>query len=408
MYAKKHIFILLLLVLSKVAFPQGINFVHNLDEAIILAKKENKLIFIDFYTSWCAPCKMMSNEVFPQKEVGDYFNTNFISVKIQCDDKGIGAELGKKFTVSAYPTLMFLDSGQHVIHSTAGGLYAKQLIELAKIASDPNSNQLKLVKEWEAGNRTHDFAKKYFFTLMQSYRVEKANNDFEKYFESLSDSEKASKNTFELMQILNVAPFTPSFEYMELNKKNYERTIGKTTLDSIIAKTYLWYFKRLQSIGLSNNDLKEFDLKMQRFKSKKYSFYKEYAQFYNVFDSRDANGKENIERYIERGNDFLTEYGMKNDEYTIAISHMLGNLTSRKNQTTIGIQWMEDLIARNNNPKYLNTYFYITWRNYQWDKALKIAEKIKVNAIAENKSTETADKNIQMIKELKIKYPDQP
>ena len=36
------------------------------------AKNENKYIFIDAYTTWCGPCKYMSNYIFPQKEVGDF------------------------------------------------------------------------------------------------------------------------------------------------------------------------------------------------------------------------------------------------------------------------------------------------------------------------------------------------
>lgn len=47
------------------------------DEAITVAKNENKLVFMDFYTDWCGPCKMMMRDVFPQKHVGDYMNEHF-------------------------------------------------------------------------------------------------------------------------------------------------------------------------------------------------------------------------------------------------------------------------------------------------------------------------------------------
>lgn len=57
----------------------------TVDEAIELSKKENKLIFIDFYTDWCGPCKMMAKNVFPQKHVGDYFNANFICLKLNAE-----------------------------------------------------------------------------------------------------------------------------------------------------------------------------------------------------------------------------------------------------------------------------------------------------------------------------------
>lgn len=395
--------IIFLCLISNVK-AQGINFVNNLNEAIQLAQKENKMIFVDFYTSWCVPCKVMAADIFPQKIVGDFYNTNFINVKVQCDDKGEGEQIGKRYKISAYPTLAYLDKNGDLIHSIAGGMDAKGFIELAKTALDPNKNQLKLVKEWDAGNREHEFMKTYFQTLIKSYRREKAHYDFEKHFESLNKTQKANKDNFELMRILNVGPFASSFEYLENNKKDYYKTIGKQEINDMIANAYLWYFKNLQSSGESNKDLTEFNTKMKLFKAKKYSFYNEYAAFYEVLGAKTPEGKYDIELYQKLGTAFLNKYGLKNDAYTTSLSHTLGNLTAKPNQGAAGIKWMEDLIARNNDPKFLSTYFYITWRNYQWDKALEIAEQMKTNAIKANKPTSEIDKNIQMIKDLKIKY----
>ena len=42
------------------------------------AKASDQIIFMDAYTTWCGPCKMMSKKVFTDKEVGDYYNTNFM------------------------------------------------------------------------------------------------------------------------------------------------------------------------------------------------------------------------------------------------------------------------------------------------------------------------------------------
>ena len=45
----------------------------------------------------------MTQNVFPQKKAGDYFNPKFICVKYDME-KGEGPELGKRFEVRAYPT----------------------------------------------------------------------------------------------------------------------------------------------------------------------------------------------------------------------------------------------------------------------------------------------------------------
>ena len=76
---------------------QGVNFRPlSYTEAIELAAKENKMVFIDFYTTWCGPCKRMSKEVFPQQEVGEYFNRTFISLKLERKWVGTGKEICRK------------------------------------------------------------------------------------------------------------------------------------------------------------------------------------------------------------------------------------------------------------------------------------------------------------------------
>lgn len=383
---------------------QGINFYHKLDEALQVAKRENKMVFVDFYTSWCGPCKMMAADIFPQKEVGDFYNTNFVSVKIQCDDKGEGVEIGKKYKVAAYPTLAYLDKNGEMVHAIAGGLDARGFIALAKTALDPNKNQLTLVKEWDVGNRKQEFMVNYFQTLISSYRREKAHYDYENYFQTLSKVQKASKNNYELMRILNVGPFSGSFEYLENNKKDYYKTIGKAKIDSMIATAYLWYFKGLQASGDSNKDLSEFNAKMLKFKAKKYPFYDEYAQFYEVLDAKDAAGKYDTELYQKLGTAFLAKYGLKNDAYTTSLSHTLGNLTGKADQGAAAIQWMEALLKRNRSVGNLNTYFYVLWRNFRLDQAAVVIDELRQIAIKENRSTEQIDKQIQMIKDLKVKY----
>lgn len=45
--------LLLALCMPKVVSAQGIEFIHDWDEALRLAKKHNKPIFVDAYASWC-------------------------------------------------------------------------------------------------------------------------------------------------------------------------------------------------------------------------------------------------------------------------------------------------------------------------------------------------------------------
>lgn len=103
-------------------------------EALELAKKENKLIFLDAYASWCGPCKMMKYKVFPSSEAGEYFNQNFINVKMDME-KGEGPELAVKYGVNGYPSLYFIDYTGKVKKYSVGYHNVKQLIELGQAAA---------------------------------------------------------------------------------------------------------------------------------------------------------------------------------------------------------------------------------------------------------------------------------
>jgi thioredoxin 1 len=77
-------------------------------EIVKKAKAENKLIFMDAYTTWCGPCKMLKSNVFPDKALGEFFNQNFINAAIDMEsDEGV--RLSSIYEVQGYPSLFFID-----------------------------------------------------------------------------------------------------------------------------------------------------------------------------------------------------------------------------------------------------------------------------------------------------------
>ncbi|MBV4360524.1 thioredoxin family protein [Pinibacter aurantiacus] len=389
---------MLILILGAIGLPaiinaQGIEFMHDLDSALAKAKAENKPVFVDFYTSWCAPCKEMAKDVFPQEKVGSFYNKQFINCKVQCDDKGVGVEKGKQYQVNAYPTLMYLDKDGNMIHSAAGSSTPEAFIELGKIALDPDHNMFTLIKEWNAGNREYAFVTKYFKALKDAYRGEKLSNDFNTYFNELTPADKEKKATFDLVQLVKAAPFSSPFEYIEANVKKYYKTVGNTTVDKYISDSYLWYLKNM----IYPATRKEYEIAKAKFKAKNYPYYNEFAMFFSAYEVQDSTGNINVDEYMKRADAFLQKYGKNNDSYTLALTSLLGNCTGKPDQTLIGIKWMEDLLKRNPDPKYLSTYFYITLRNYHCDKAQEIANEMRANAIKNNQSTKSVDAQIASI-----------
>lgn len=111
---------------------KGIQFINeSWNNVLEIAKKENKLIFLDAYASWCGPCKLLKKKTFPDKVAGEFFNTNFINVAIDME-KGEGPKIAAKYGVTAYPTLIIADAKGNIITYTQGYINAKQLLEFGK------------------------------------------------------------------------------------------------------------------------------------------------------------------------------------------------------------------------------------------------------------------------------------
>ena len=83
----------------------------SLEKAREQARAENKPIFLDCYTSWCGPCRCISEEVLQTPEAAKYFDKYFVCFKVDAE-KGEGVAFADKYDVHAYPTfLMILPDG---------------------------------------------------------------------------------------------------------------------------------------------------------------------------------------------------------------------------------------------------------------------------------------------------------
>ncbi len=117
---------------KQIKTEEGIQFFTGTwQQALDLAKKENKMIFLDAYASWCGPCKKMKRTTFTDKNVADYYNKNFINVAMDME-KGEGPMLAERFSVEAYPTLVFIKPDGKVFGKTMGFHNANEFLQLGQ------------------------------------------------------------------------------------------------------------------------------------------------------------------------------------------------------------------------------------------------------------------------------------
>jgi thioredoxin 1 len=111
----------------------GIKFTNlTYSEALKLSAKTGKPIFIDCYTVWCGPCKLLAKNTFTNTAVGDFFNENFINLKIEMELDADGLELSRLFKIRGYPTLLFIDGKGELVKESVGYVTSEQLLATAK------------------------------------------------------------------------------------------------------------------------------------------------------------------------------------------------------------------------------------------------------------------------------------
>jgi thioredoxin 1 len=133
---KTALFLCVVLFKVSTAFSQGIEFEQNATWAQIVskAKKEKKLIFLDAYTTWCGPCKLLQTKVFPDAALGTFHSKSFVNAKIDME-AGEGPQLAAQFKVKGYPTLFYIDPNtMQVVHSVLGYRSIEQLMSAGQSA----------------------------------------------------------------------------------------------------------------------------------------------------------------------------------------------------------------------------------------------------------------------------------
>lgn len=139
------------------------------NETLAQAAKENKLVFLDCYTSWCAPCKWMDKNVFVLKNVADFYNGRFVNTKLDME-KGEGIELRKKYNVQSYPTYLFINAKGEVVHRTGSRMTAEEFLEEGHMAADPDRSLSSLAKRYTNGQRDIPFLLNYYLAVDRSDR----------------------------------------------------------------------------------------------------------------------------------------------------------------------------------------------------------------------------------------------
>lgn len=163
------VFALLLTVAS--VNSQSINWM-TMNEALAAQKKEPRKIFMDVYTTWCGPCKLLDKNTFSDKDVIDYLNKNYYAVKFnaegtedidyqdfvytnpnyQAERKGRNSQhlFAHALKVNAYPSVVFFKENGDLIQAIPGYRTPQELEIFLKMIHSDDYLKITTPEAWEA------------------------------------------------------------------------------------------------------------------------------------------------------------------------------------------------------------------------------------------------------------------
>lgn len=344
---------------------QGIEFYDGeWTDALAEAEKSKKLVFVDAYAVWCGPCKRMAKTTFMDQKVGDFFNENFINLKIDME-KGHGLTFGSKYPVSAYPTLMFLNGKGDVVHKTTGGKDVAQLIEFAKKAMGKDDRSGDYEVAYEEGKRDYDLVYNYVEALNKVGKPSsKIVND---YLRSKPKITEDQMTKFLLAAVVEAD--SKAFEELIKRKSSAEALTDEESVKNAIVKAC----KKTVDKAVEY----ESEMLLSEAQNKMKASYKSDAKAFE-YESKIIyyKGLGYTDMYLETVQDYCSKVIKKDAE---AINDIAVELSKyhNKNKKALGIA--EDL-AKNASKKGKKADYYMTYAkilnlNEKKDDAIKAANK---------------------------------
>lgn len=241
---KKFIIASLILGATAMVAEAQTEFRHiTFDEALTAAKAEKKLVFIDFFTTWCGPCKKMSSQVFPQQTVGEYMNATFVPLKLDAEKEG--RELAQKYEVKSYPTYVIVDGEGKKVTSFSGAMDGDKFVDKLQSQLDPNQSPERVRERYLAGERTPKLVNSYAMQFMEKRMEKEGFEVIDSYWDSLSDADRLKQENAFLFTTYTINAEGPRFEFMKSRLNDFDeadRCAVKNQLSRILGGEFSKYF----------------------------------------------------------------------------------------------------------------------------------------------------------------------
>ena len=345
---------------------QQVVFYKSYQEGIKLAKINHKAVLLDFFAEWCEPCKVMDNEVLVDPTLSRFFNSNFISIKIDGESKE-GKKLMKDYLVTGFPTYIFINKKGKTVNRISGALEAKQFLQMGRETIDPSNSldsmRKKFIDDPNSREKTTNL-----LALLSSEDISEISGILDyHYFRKKKINLKNLWNDIKTYAPLNnsrcikFARKKIDTIYQFDKKENVDKWLQVTC-----AKTMLWAIKELDEVSFieARNDYGEATTREEK-------------QSLDVI-LLDFYGRMDLEKFRINAR-LLAEGEWKGDwEVLNVISEQYLQKTIRKDDLEEGIKFVDKSISINENASNLDTKALLLNKIGKKNEAKLLAERVQI------------------------------
>jgi thiol-disulfide isomerase/thioredoxin len=201
-------------------------FQKSLKEAFDVAKKQDKMVFIDYYNSNCSVCKKVM-PLMDDVEIGEFYNQNFVNYKINTKDESSQADveflIGKGLHIDGVPKFIFFDKNEQFIHFSGIGPEKQAFFDVGQAALDPVKQLSKTPELYKSGDRSLKLLYAYSSYALLLNDKELANKIADDLFEAFP---KENLDNVSSYFVLKNAVFTTENGFYKHWANNLEKLTG--------------------------------------------------------------------------------------------------------------------------------------------------------------------------------------
>lgn len=189
----------------------------------------DKPLFVKICNSGNNRCEKLEEEVLTDPELADLLNLNFVSLRL---DPSIERAFGKRYAITKFPTLMFINPKGELMDRYEGYKDPKEISKFIKTNARRASGVGDLRRIYQRDRSDNEFLKKYYYELREAGFAADARRLVPQFFANVGEVRSREDLDFTMTSADHYR--SQSFRYILQNLEVFDSVYGKTVISDLL------------------------------------------------------------------------------------------------------------------------------------------------------------------------------